>query len=106
MLDTTHFCGFNTTLEAFSAGTPVVTLPGRFMRSRHTAAFYRKMGIQECVAADTDDYVDKALRLGTDPAWRAEIREKIRHRSPLIWEEAAVITEFERAFEEMMAAAG
>jgi predicted O-linked N-acetylglucosamine transferase (SPINDLY family) len=39
-LDTIHFCGFNTTMEAFAAGIPVVTLPGSYMRSRHTAAFY------------------------------------------------------------------
>src|SRR4029077_1127234 len=41
MLDTVHFNGMNTSLEAMSAGTPVVTLPGQFQRSRHTQAMYR-----------------------------------------------------------------
>ena len=45
MLDTTHFCGFNTTLEGFATGTPVVSLPGEFMRSRHTMSFYDKMNM-------------------------------------------------------------
>lgn len=105
MLDTTHFCGFNTALEAFAAGTPVVTLPGRFMRSRHTAAFYTKMNIPECIASDMNDYVEKAVRLGTDPSYRDEISGKITHSSDTIWEETALISEFEHAFETMIAAA-
>ena len=104
MLDTTHFCGFNTTLEAFAAGTPVVTLPGEFMRSRHTAAFYKKMGIEDCTAASTDEYVDIALRLGTDADYRKSVSDKIVAASDVIWEEDAVVREFERVFAEMYAA--
>jgi predicted O-linked N-acetylglucosamine transferase (SPINDLY family) len=106
MLDTIHFCGFNTTLEAIAAGVPVVTLPGRFMRGRHTAAFYRKMDIPECIADDRDDYIRKAIQLGTDRAYRDTISEKIRQSSELIWEEAAVVREFERVFENMVAPGG
>jgi predicted O-linked N-acetylglucosamine transferase (SPINDLY family) len=104
MLDTIHFCGFNTTLEAFAAGVPVVTLPGQFMRGRHTAAFYTRMDIPECVAGDMDDYIEKAIRLGTDMTYREEIGTRIKHASEFIWEETAVVREFERAFEIMISA--
>ena len=68
LLDTIHFGGGNTSLEAFTFGTPIVTLPGRFLRSRITYACYEQMGILDCVAADPEDYVRIAVRLGTDPA--------------------------------------
>ena len=38
MLDTLHFNGMNTSLEAMSVGTPIVTLPGGLQRGRHTQA--------------------------------------------------------------------
>jgi len=57
MLDTVHFNGMNTSLEALSVGTPIVTLPGEFQRGRHTQAMYRRMGIAHGIAADAADYV-------------------------------------------------
>src|SRR5204863_8464277 len=38
VIDTTHWSGGNTSLDAIAAGVPVVTLPGHFMRARQTAA--------------------------------------------------------------------
>lgn len=103
MLDTLHFCGFNTTLEGFAAGLPVVTLPGRYMRSRHSLAFYRKMNVMDCVARDMDDYVRIALRLAGDKEYRASISQKIISASAVLWEEKAVVREFESAFLAMTA---
>ena len=98
MLDTLHFCGFNTTLEAFAAGTPVVTLPGEFMRGRHTAAFYRKMQIGDCVAASPQEYIDIAVRLGTDPEYRAEISNKIAAERDRLWRDPAVLQDLAATF--------
>ena len=55
MLDPLHYSGGNTSLEAFSVGTPIVTWPGAFMRGRHTHGFYRLMGLDDCVARDAAD---------------------------------------------------
>lgn len=57
MLDTPHFSGGNTNYEAFAFGTPVVTLPGAFMRGRVTQALYNKMGVTDCIAETADDYI-------------------------------------------------
>ena len=103
MLDTVHFCGFNTSLEAFAAGTPVVTLQGEFMRSRHTAAFYRKMQIDDCIAANPQEYIDIAVRLGTDPEYRAEVSNRITLASELLWKEEAVFEDMAKAFTTMTA---
>ncbi|HSH40503.1 MAG TPA: tetratricopeptide repeat protein [Arenicellales bacterium] len=76
-LDTLEWSGCNSTLEALSCGVPVVTLPGRWMRGRHSYGMYLKMGFQELCAADEKDYVDLAVRLGTDAAWRRAVRRGI-----------------------------
>ena len=67
VLDPPHFGGGNTSLETFAVGSPLVTLPGDFLRSRLSYGFYRRMGVLDLVAADADAYVRLALRLGTDP---------------------------------------
>jgi protein O-GlcNAc transferase len=103
MLDTLHFNGMNTSLEALSVGTPVVTLPGEFQRGRHTQAMYRKMGFVECIASDAAEYVDLAVRLGTDRAYRETIHEKIMSRHAVLFEDIRVVHEFERFFREAVA---
>ena len=102
VLDTIHFGGFNTSLDAFASGTPVVTLPGEFMRGRHTASMYHKMGIEDCIATSEDDYVEIALKLGTNPGHREQIKQRINDASDVLWEEWDVIREFERIFIEAM----
>lgn len=61
VLDTMHFNGMNTSINAFAAGTPVVTLPTSLQRGRFTQAMYRAMGIEDCVAAGADEYADLAV---------------------------------------------
>ena len=100
MLDTVHFNGMNTSLEALAVGTPVVTLPGEFQRGRHTYAMYRKMGMTECIASDGGHYVDLAVRLGTDRAYRRQMHEKILARNEVLFEDMRVVREFERFFRE------
>lgn len=103
MLDTLHFNGMNTSLEAFSVGTPVVTLAGQFQRGRHTQAMYRRMGISDGIADSHEDYVEKALALGTDPEWRSTVSGRILARNDVLYEDATVIAEFERCFRTLAA---
>jgi predicted O-linked N-acetylglucosamine transferase (SPINDLY family) len=95
VLDPLHFGGGNTSYETFSVGTPIVTLPGGFLRSRITYALYRWMGIDECIATAPADYVAKAVHLGTDPAWRAQVRAKIMAENHKLYENPAGVRELE-----------
>jgi CRISPR-associated protein Csy1 len=70
MLDTMRWSGGNTSLDAIAAGLPIVTLPGRFMRARQSAAMLRLMGVDELVAADAAGYLDIASRIAGDRGWR------------------------------------
>ncbi|MGO9993420.1 MAG: tetratricopeptide repeat protein [Steroidobacteraceae bacterium] len=98
-LDTLHFNGMNSSLEAFSVGTPIVTLPGRMQRGRHTQAMYRKMGITDCIANDAANYIDIAVRLGCDRDYAGTLRERIRARNAVLYEDRRVVEEFERFFQ-------
>ncbi len=96
VLDPLHFGGAVTTYDVLSLNQPLVTLPSGFRRGRFTLGCYRKMGLTECVAADEEDYVEKAVRLGTDPDYRLTVIEQIRRNSPLLFEDQQVIQEYER----------
>lgn len=105
MLDTVHFNGMNTSLEAFAVATPVVTLPAAFQRGRHTQAMYRKMGLGDLVAVDASAYVELAVRLGNDAAFRAGTSRRIAENNHALFEDTQVVREFERFFTIAVAAA-
>ncbi len=99
MLDTVHFNGMNTSLEAFSVGTPVVTLVGEFQRGRHTQAMYRRMGLDDAICHSAEDCIAMALRLGRDASARAALSERILSNNHVLFEDEAVVREFERFFQ-------
>jgi protein O-GlcNAc transferase len=105
MIDTTHFSGSNTSLEAIAVGTPVVTLPSPFRRGRFTAGYYRKMNVIDTIAEDREDYVRIALRLGTEPEYRKTISDKILAGGDHIFEDMESVRELEAFLERAVAQA-
>lgn len=101
-LDTIHFNGMNTSLQAFAIGLPVVTMPMTFQRGRHTFGMYTKMGIFDCVAKSADEYIQIALNLATNKDLRSKIKEKILHNNHLLFEDKNIVSEFERCFIETL----
>jgi len=97
-LDTICFNGMNTSLEALSVGLPVVTLPGSLQRGRHTQAMLRKLGIADCIAHSAQGYVDIAVRLACDAQFARSVRERIRERAGVLYEDPRVLREFARFF--------
>ena len=79
MLDTLHWSGGNTSLDALACGLPVVTLPGGFMRGRQSAAMLRIVGGDALVATNQDDYVRIASRIVDDAPWRDAQARAIRN---------------------------
>ena len=78
MLDTLHWSGGNTSLDALACGLPIVTLPGRFMRGRQSAGMLALVGVDELVARDADDYVRIVASLAGDAHRRAALAQRIR----------------------------
>ncbi len=98
LLDPLHFGGGNTTFEALAVGTPVVTLPSPFLRGRLTYGMYQKMEMPDCVADSASQYVEMALRLGTEADYNRQIRERIRAQSGALFEDRASIRSIEEFF--------
>jgi protein O-GlcNAc transferase len=90
-LDSIGWSGFNTTVDAITCGLPVVTLPGRLMRGRHSFAILSQMGVTETIAADKTGYVDIAVRLGLDSEWRKFIVQKMSSHEDLIYKDTNCI---------------
>jgi protein O-GlcNAc transferase len=104
ILDTIHFSGGISSAEALGVGKAVVTCPHPdLMAGRVTYAYYRQMGMDDCIAVDLDDYVAKAVRLGTDGDYRETIEQKIRERCDRLFRQEGVVREFEAFFEDAVA---
>jgi predicted O-linked N-acetylglucosamine transferase (SPINDLY family) len=83
-LDTIGWSGGKSTLDCLAVDPAIVTLPGRFMRGRHTAAILKRIGCEATIAGSLEDYVSIAVRLARDPVWRAEVRQAVaagKHRA-------------------------
>jgi exopolysaccharide biosynthesis predicted pyruvyltransferase EpsI/predicted O-linked N-acetylglucosamine transferase (SPINDLY family) len=100
-LDTADWSGCNTTLESLAHNLPVVTMPGQLMRSRHTLAILRMMGVTETIANTPDEYIEIAIRLARDADWRAAIKSKMEANKNLIYRDRACVTALEQFLEKV-----
>ena len=86
MLDSIHWSGGNTSLDALASGLPVVTMPGSLMRGRQSQGMLRMLGLDELVATDAEGYVRAAIDLGQDAARRKDLSELIAQRRGELFE--------------------
>lgn len=85
-LDPFPFTGGLTSCEALWMGVPVVTFAGDRPVSRQTAGFLRAIGLDELIAGNSADYVEKAVALAGDIQALAQLKAGIRQKfadSPL-----------------------
>lgn len=104
VLDPIHFGGGNSSYEALAVGTPVVSLPGQFLRSRITQALYMRMTPppdriearatlrHSLIAESCDAYVTKALSVA-EASHNLAAREWIAERSDLLFEDPSEVRE-------------
>jgi protein O-GlcNAc transferase len=95
ILDTIGWSGGKSTLDCLAVDPAIVTLPGRFMRGRHTAAILRRIGCEATIAGSLEEYVSLAVRLARDSAWRAEVRQAVAAGKHLAFGDAAYIRALE-----------
>jgi protein O-GlcNAc transferase len=102
ILDTPHFSGGMTTFESLAAGTPVVTLPGKFMRSRVSLGIYKQMNMMDCVSEDTEGYIEITKRLCLDNNFARMVRTQINEGQLNIFDNRTVIDRHAKFFEKVM----
>jgi predicted O-linked N-acetylglucosamine transferase (SPINDLY family) len=99
-LDPTHFGGGNTTYESLAFNVPVITLPSPYLRGRLTLAMYDRMNMQDCVATDIGDYINKAVAIATNPEHGREICQKLAEHTPVLFENEQAVRDLESFFQQ------
>ncbi len=79
-LDPFPFSGCATSFDALWMGLPVVTRIGDTMVGRQTASILHSLDLDECIAADEDEYVAIAIALAAEHARRGAVRASLRER--------------------------
>jgi len=85
-LDPFPYSGATTTCDALWMGVPVITCPGSTFASRQSLTHILTLGLDELVAGDVPDYLDRASRLSEDLSALTRMRADLRRRmaaSPL-----------------------
>lgn len=95
-IDSIGWSGGNTTIQSLERDCPLVTLPGEFMRGRHSYAMLKMIGVEELIAGNLDEFVDIAARLGSDRSFRASIVQKISQSKHKLYEDQAFIAALDR----------
>ncbi len=91
-LDSWGWSGGMTSFDALACGLPLVTLAGKTMRGRQSAAMLKQLDATEAIARDPAEYLQIAARLGNDLAWRIELRGRIRaNRQKLFGDRSGVM---------------
>lgn len=86
IIDPFHFGGCNTSCEALALGVPIVTLPAFQLPGRFTLGLYRELGLDACIARSAGDFVDLAVRVGTDADYRRSLSAEISQRCEQLFE--------------------
>lgn len=105
-LDSIGWSGGNTTFESLPFDKPIVTLPGEFMRGRHTTAILRMMGMEDMVARDVGEYVDIAVRLANDRQWYDTVSSRIATSKYRAYGDRQCVTALEDFLETVCGKAG
>ncbi|ACC79430.1 glycosyltransferase [Nostoc punctiforme] len=100
-LDTFTWSGGNTTLEAIACNLPIVTCPGEFMRGRHSDSFLKMLGVTDTIAQNEAEYIEIAVKLGLDQAWRRNIAERMSQNHDRLFDDKACVTGLEAFYKEV-----
>lgn len=81
-LDPFPYSGGATTADALSMGVPVLTCPFDSFGSRLSSSILTACDMNELICSDVDDYIDRAIRLTTNPGLLSATTEKLRRSFP------------------------
>ncbi len=81
-LDSYPFGGYNRTIDALHCGVPMLTMETSKLYGRVSAVMLRRLGLQELIAKTPEEFIEKAVRLADDNAWRAELTDRL-HKADL-----------------------
>mgnify|MGYP002777783275 FL=1 len=101
-LDTITWSGGNTSLEAIACNLPIVTCPNEFMRGRHTDSFLKMLGVTDTIAQNEVEYVNIAVKLGTESVWRNQIKRKMKENCERLYDDKVCVKGLEAFYRQVV----
>ena len=102
ILNSPVYSGEITAIDGFLYGVPCVTLTGELLVHRYATAFYEFFGIDGPAVITKEEYVEQAVKLGTDKDYRNEISHKIMENHDRFFENMETVREWERFIEDAL----
>jgi len=100
ILDSSVYAGGMTSFDAFAYDIPEVTQSGPLHVQNYATGIYRRMEMPDLPTTNREQYVDLAVKLGTDAEYRHEVSRRINRQKHLIFERDDDLPNWERFFEE------
>lgn len=101
LLDTYPFSGGISSLEFFSMGLPVVTMPQSDICGSQTASYYRLMNIHDLITNTPKEYIEKAIQVANNPDYYSEIYEKIKTNNKVLYHNEDAIHNWNKALKDI-----
>ena len=95
LIDPYPFGGCNSSMESFSLFKPLVTQPSIRINGRFTYGFYKKMGMDDMIANNMEEYVDITTRLLKDKEFYDKQEKLLRDNSDILFEDQETLKEWE-----------
>ena len=80
-LDTFPYPGITTSFESVFMGVPFITLSGQNFLTRAGESINKNLGLNEFIATNKEDYVNKAVKLSNDPNSLVKLRSSLRNKA-------------------------
>jgi predicted O-linked N-acetylglucosamine transferase (SPINDLY family) len=108
LLDPVYFGAGNSFIETFTYGTPMITFPNSFLRSRLVMGLYEQLKINNPpVVHSNEDYINLSIELANNRKKNYEIRNQIIENSnKYFFNNYLVINEFENFFTSLVSING
>jgi predicted O-linked N-acetylglucosamine transferase (SPINDLY family) len=97
-LDTLLFSAGHTAFDAIAANLPIVTHAGELMRGRQTYGMLTRLGVTDTIAHTEAEYIDIAVRLGLELAWRHAIAQQMQQGHAQLFDDSACVVGLEQFY--------
>ena len=101
LLDPIYFSGINTSIQALGCGLPIVTLQGKFMRSRAASGMLKRIHMDQLIANSQEMYINNVQRLVTDNVYYQSVKTTIKNNVHLLYKDTAPIRSLENFFKKI-----
>ena len=78
-LDSFPYSGMTSILDPYDAGLPIIALEGAYQRERMASSALRCMGLENWIATTPEDYINRAINVGTDTSLRESMQRRLHY---------------------------